>query len=212
MLEMRDITVAFGDKTVLQGCGLSLDPGEHLALMGPSGCGKTTLLRIALGLQMPDSGTVRCDYLRPAAVFQEPRLLPWRTALENVVLTMGGDGIRCGGDLIRPSVRTGAPSPEGKALEWLERLEIGEAVELYPDELSGGMQQRVSIARAMAVQPDFLVLDEAFKGLDEELRKRVLDLLAGTLDKTAVLLATHDVEEARALGCRILRYKEGKFE
>ena len=97
-------------------------------------------------------------------------------------------------------------------MEWLERLEIGEAVELYPDELSGGMQQRVSIARAMAVQPDFLVLDEAFKGLDEELRKRVLELLAGTLDKTAVLLATHDVEEARALGCRILRYKEGKFE
>ncbi len=212
MLEIRDVRVAFGGKTVLQDCGFSLGAGEHLALMGPSGCGKTTLLRITLGLQMPDGGTVRCDAARPAAVFQEPRLLPWRTALENVVLTMGGDGIRCGGDLIRPSVRTGAPSPEGKALEWLERLEIGEAAELSPDELSGGMQQRVSIARAMAVQPDFLVLDEAFKGLDEELRKRVLDLLAGTLVKTAVLLATHSEEEAQALGCRVLRYKEGKFE
>ena len=195
MLELRDVTVAFGERTVLQNCGLSLDAGERLALMGPSGCGKTTLLRIALGLQMPDSGTVRSDSARPAAVFQEPRLLPWRTALENVVLPL----------------KAGEDARE-RALQWLGKLEIAEAAELYPDELSGGMQQRVSIARAMAVQPDFLVLDEAFKGLDEELRKRVLELLAGTLEKTAVLLATHDVEEARALGCRILRYKEGKFE
>ena len=195
MLEIRDVTVAFGDKKVLQDCGFSLGAGEHLALMGPSGCGKTTLLRIALGLQMPDSGTVRCDSARPAAVFQEPRLLPWRTALENVVLPL----------------KAGEDARE-RALQWLGKLEIAEAAELYPDELSGGMQQRVSIARAMAVQPDFLVLDEAFKGLDEELRKRVLELLVGTLDKTAVLLATHSEEEARALGCRILRYKEGKFE
>jgi NitT/TauT family transport system ATP-binding protein len=195
MLEIRDVTVAFGDKTVLQDCGFSLGAGEHLALMGPSGCGKTTLLRIALGLQMPDSGTVRCDSARPAAVFQEPRLLPWRTALENVVLPLKA-----------------SEDARERALQWLGKLEIAEAAELYPDELSGGMQQRVSIARAMAVQPDFLVLDEAFKGLDEELRKRVLELLAGTLDKTAVLLATHSEEEARALGCRILRYKEGKFE
>ena len=195
MLEIRDVRVAFGDKTVLRDCGFSLGAGEHLALMGPSGCGKTTLLRIALGLQMPDSGSVRCDALRPAAVFQEPRLLPWRTALENVVLPL----------------KTGREA-QGIALSWLDRMELKDAAELYPDELSGGMQQRVSIARAMAVQPDFLVLDEAFKGLDTELRERVLNLLAGALKDTAVLLATHSEEEAEALGCRILRYHEGKFE
>ena len=194
MLELRDVTVAFGDRTVLRDCGLSLAAGERLALMGPSGCGKTTLLRLALGLQMPDSGSVRCDFARPAAVFQEPRLLPWRTALENVLLTAGD----------RPQAREAAQ-------QWLEKLELGDAAALYPDELSGGMQQRVSLARALACEPDFLVLDEAFRGLDAELRERVLALLAGTLSHTAVLLATHSEEEAQALACRILRYQNGKF-
>ena len=194
MLELRDITVAFGDRTVLRDCGLSLAAGQRLALMGPSGCGKTTLLRLALGLQMPDSGSVRCDFSRPAAVFQEPRLLPWRMALENVLLTAGD----------RPQAREAAQ-------QWLEKLELGDAAGLYPDELSGGMQQRVSLARALACEPDFLVLDEAFKGLDPELRERVLALLAGTLKHTAVLLATHSEEEARALACRVLHYQNGHF-
>ena len=127
-------------------------------------------------------------------MFQEPRLLPWRTALENVLLTAGD----------RPQAREAA-------LQWLEKLELGDAAALYPDELSGGMQQRVSLARALACEPDFLVLDEAFKGLDAELRERVLIMLADTLKHTAVLLATHSEEEARALACRILHYQNGKF-
>ena len=194
MLELRDVTLAFGEKTVLQRCSLALGVGEHLALMGPSGCGKTTLLRCALGLQLPDSGTVTCDFQRASAVFQEPRLLPWRNALDNVLAVTG----------------KAQAAPEN-ALQWFEKLEIAEAAALYPEELSGGMQQRVSIARAMAAQPDFLVLDEPFKGLDEALRERVLALLNGSLKQTAVLLATHSEEEAAALGCRILRYQEGKF-
>ena len=185
MLELRDVTLAFGEKTVLQRCSLALGAGEHLALMGPSGCGKTTLLRCALGLQLPDSGTVTCDFQRTAAVFQEPRLLPWRTGK--------------------------AQAARENALQWFEKLEIAEAAALYPEELSGGMQQRVSIARAMAAQPDFLVLDEPFKGLDEALRERVLALLNGSLKQTAVLLATHSEEEAAALGCRILRRRDGTF-
>lgn len=194
MLELRDVTLAFGEKTVLQRCSLALGVGEHLALMGPSGCGKTTLLRCALGLQLPDSGTVTCDFQRAAAVFQEPRLLPWRNALDNVLAVTGK-----------------AQAARENALQWFEKLEIAEAAALYPEELSGGMQQRVSIARAMAAQPDFLVLDEPFKGLDEALRERVLALLNGSLKQTAVLLATHSEEEAAALGCRILRWRDGTF-
>lgn len=194
MLELRDVTLAFGEKTVLQRCSLALGVGEHLALMGPSGCGKTTLLRCALGLQLPDSGTVTCDFQRTAAVFQEPRLLPWRNALDNVLAVTGK-----------------AQAARENALQWFEKLEIAEAAALYPEELSGGMQQRVSIARAMAAQPDFLVLDEPFKGLDEALRERVLALLNGSLKQTAVLLATHSEEEAAALGCRILRCRDGTF-
>ena len=195
MLELRDISVSYGEKTVLQHCDLNLMSGERIALMGPSGCGKTTLLRIALGLQTPDRGTVKRDFSRVSAVFQEPRLLPWRTALENVMLPIAG----------RPDSRDAAVSH-------LEKLELADAAGLYPDELSGGMQQRVSLARAMVFAPDLLVLDEAFKGLDVELRGRVLTLLAGSLQNTSVLLATHSEEEARALSCRILHWKEGRLE
>ena len=195
MLELRDISVSYGEKTVLQHCDLNLMSGERIALMGPSGCGKTTLLRIALGLHTPDFGTVKRYFSRVSAVFQEPRLLPWRTALENVMLPIAG----------RPDSRDAAVSH-------LEKLELADAAGLYPDELSGGMQQRVSLARAMVFAPDLLVLDEAFKGLDVGLRGRVLTLLAGSLQNTSVLLATHSEEEARALSCRILHWKEGRFE
>ena len=195
MLELRDISVSYGEKTVLQHCDLNLMSGERIALMGPSGCGKTTLLRIALGLQTPDFGTVKRDFSRVSAVFQEPRLLPWRTALENVMLPIAG--------------RTDS---RDAAVSHLEKLELADAVGLYPDELSGGMQQRVSLARAMVFTPDLLVLDEAFKGLDVELRGSVLTLLAGSLQNTSVLLATHSEEEARALSCRILHWKDGRFE
>ena len=162
--------------------------------MGPSGCGKTTLLRVALGLQHPDAGSVSNRFACPASVFQEPRLLPWRTALENVNLVLS-DG----------------PGTREEARGWLERLELGDAAELYPTELSGGMQQRVSLARALAAGPDLLVLDEPFKGLDEALRTRMTALISQALPEAAILLATHSEAEAEALGCRVLRYDRGRF-
>ena len=196
MLELNDITVRFGDRTVLSDCTLHAAPGERIALMGPSGCGKTTLLHIALSLRKPSGGTVRTDAKKPAAVFQEPRLLPWRTAAENV-----------------NAVLSDSPETIPEALHWLERLELGDAATLYPAELSGGMQQRVSIARALCFGPDLLILDEPFKGLDIALYDRVLELVNSSLPRdTAVLLATHREEEAEALGCRILRYRDGHFE
>ena len=194
MLELNEISLRFGDKRVLDGCTLRLRAGEHIALMGPSGCGKTTLLRIALGLQVPDGGTVQCTAGQVAAVFQEPRLLPWRTAAENVNLVLS-DGEET--------------LPEARA--WLRRLELYDARDLYPAALSGGMQQRVSIARALAVSPALLVLDEPFKAMDSALRERVMGLTAELGKNSALLLATHSEDEARALGCRVLRYQNGKF-
>ncbi|MCR5575557.1 MAG: ATP-binding cassette domain-containing protein [Oscillospiraceae bacterium] len=193
MLTLENVSVSFGERSVLRGCTLSLAAGERLALMGPSGCGKTTLLRLALGLQRPDAGTVENTFLRPAAVFQEPRLLPWRSALENVALVLSGDAAR------------------ETAQFWLERLELGETAALCPAALSGGMQQRVSLARALAFSPDLLVLDEPFKGMDEALRERVTALVSEALPKGALLIATHSEAEAEALGCRILRYDAGRF-
>ena len=196
MLELKNISVRFDGKSVLSDCSLTLGEGERIALMGPSGCGKTTLLRVALSLQPPDAGTVSGDVGRTAAVFQEPRLLPWRTAAENVNAVLSD---------------TEATMPE--ALSMLDRVELSDAAEKYPAELSGGMQQRVSIARALAYRPDLLVLDEPFRGLDDELRGRIVSLLSASLPSpsASLLLVTHSEDEARALGCRILRYRDGRF-
>ena len=194
MLELIDISVRYGEKTVLSDCSLSVASGDRVALMGPSGCGKTTLLRVALSLRKSDTGTVRTDVKRLSAVFQEPRLLPWCTAVENV-----------------NSVLSDSTETLPEAMHWLELLELGEAADLYPAELSGGMQQRVSIARALCSGPELLVLDEPFKGLDEALYDRVLKLVDRSLSGAAVLFATHREEEAQALGCRILRYQAGHF-
>ena len=195
MLRLEDISVRFGEKQVLDKCSLRLRKGERVALTGPSGCGKTTLTRVALSLQKPDSGTVSCGYARVAAVFQEPRLLPWLTAEENVNLVLSDS----------------ADTME-EARAWLENLELGDALTLYPSELSGGMQQRVSIARALAARPELLVMDEPFKAMDEALRDRVLRVTADALGDAALLLITHNEQEALALGCRVLRYRDGRFK
>ena len=194
MLDCRDISVAYGGRTVLSGCSLSLAPGDRVALMGPSGCGKTTLLRVALSLQRPDSGTVQCGFGRVAAVFQEPRLLPWCTAAENVNAVLGD-----------------RPETMPEALRWLEQVELSSAAKLVPAELSGGMRQRLSIARALAFRAELLVLDEPFKELDVSLVSRIAELVSRSSKDTAILLATHSEDEAAALGCRILRYRDGSF-
>ena len=194
MLELNNISVRFGGRSVLSDCSLSLGAGERIALMGPSGCGKTTLLRVALSLLKPDSGSIRNDARRVSAVFQEPRLLPWRTAAENV-----------------NAVLSDRPETMPEALRRLEQLELSDAAGLYPSELSGGMQQRVSIARALAFGPELLVLDEAFKGLDDALRDRVLNLVSSAVGSSAILLVTHSEKEANALCCRILRLENGRF-
>ena len=194
MLKLEEISVRFGEKQVLEKCGLRLEKGERVALTGPSGCGKTTLARVALSLHNPDSGTVSCGFARVAAVFQEPRLLPWLTAEENVNLVLSD------------SAETLA-----EARAWLENLELSDALALYPSELSGGMQQRVSIARALAAKPELLVMDEPFKAMDEALRDCVLRVTADALGDAALLLITHSEREALTLGCRVLRYVDGRF-
>lgn len=186
MLKLTDISHSFDGAPVLEHVSLTLSPGQRLALMGPSGMGKTTLLRIALGLLVPREGTVENTFRKTAAVFQEPRLLPWCTALENVNLVLGDS---------RDTLE--------KARACLERLGLGDAADKYPRELSGGMQQRVALARAMAVEGDLLILDEPFKAMDETLREQVIAQTAQT--EAAILLVTHEEAEAAALGCEILR-------
>ena len=210
MIETRDLTVTYDGRAVLRAVDLTVPDGGHIALMGPSGCGKTTLLRVLAGLRAPDGGTVRApdggtvrapdggtvrvSPGRMACVFQEPRLLPWRTAAENV-----------------NAVLSDRAQTMPQALAWLERLELSDARDQYPAALSGGMQQRVAIARALAYDAPLLLLDEPFRGLDAALRQRVTALVADAARAKTLVLATHDAADAAALGCAVYAYADGTF-
>lgn len=188
MLELKNICLSFNSKTVLKNLCLSLNDGERIALMGPSGCGKTSLLRIIAGVQPQDSGEMFNSFDRISFVFQEPRLLPWLSAVENVELVLSGQ----------------IPA-RARAKMWLARFGLADELDKHPNELSGGMRQRVALARAMAYGAPLMLLDEPFKALDEAAKSAAIDTISSARD-SAVILVTHDAAEAEALGCRIVRF------
>jgi NitT/TauT family transport system ATP-binding protein len=173
---------------VLGEISFALMNGEVAALVGPSGCGKTTLLRIVVGLDGDFEGSVRLPaHGKLGVVFQEPRLLPWRSVEENV-------------RLVAPHV--GAP----ELTELFATLELSEHRRHYPGELSLGLARRVALARAFAVKPDLLVLDEPFVSLDAKLAARLRAELVELVSRARVttLLVTHSVEEAIGLADRVV--------
>ena len=189
MLELKNVSLSYGELRVLRGVSLRLNPGERIAVMGPSGCGKTSLLRVIAGLQSPDSGTVERTAQRLSFVFQEPRLLPWLTAAENVRLVL-------------PDAHHGED-----AVAWLSRFGLSDAADKLPAELSGGMQQLVSLARALVCTPDLLLLDEPFKALDVAAKKNAIAAVSDGTD-AAIILVTHDAREAKALDCCVIDFSE----
>lgn len=189
MLELKDVSLSFGALEVLRGASLTLGQGERIAITGPSGCGKTSLLHVIAGLLHPDSGLVRNRAARTACVFQEPRLLPWLSAEENVSIVM-------------PHGTQGQD-----ALMLLKKLGLADSAEKHPCELSGGMQQRAALARALAYAPDLLLLDEPFRALDAASKALAIDAVNERAD-CAVILVMHSPEEADALGCRIIPFSQ----
>jgi NitT/TauT family transport system ATP-binding protein len=173
---------------VLGELGFSLGQGEVAALVGPSGCGKTTLLRIIAGLDREYEGSVALPaHGMLGMVFQEPRLLPWRTVEQNV--------------------RLAAPQVNGAVLDSLfATLALSAHRDHYPGELSLGLARRVALARAFAVGPDLLLLDEPFVSLDDALAARLREELSVLVSRSRVttLLVTHDIDEAIALADRLL--------
>lgn len=166
---------------VIRGLDLRLEAGSFGALIGPSGCGKTTILKIAAGLDPDFRGVVRTPGSgRLGIVFQEPRLLPWRTVEDNIRLAL--------------------PAHEATAdlTEMVEILGLGSHLARYPGELSLGLARRAAIARAFAVRPDFLLLDEPFVSLDETVATRLRNELVALTTRTKVttLFVTHDLAEA----------------
>lgn len=189
MLELKDVSLSFGALEVLRGASLMLGQDERIAITGPSGCGKTSLLHVIAGLLHPNSGLVRNRAARTGCVFQEPRLLPWLSAAENVSIVM-------------------PHSTQGQdALMLLKKLGLADSAEKHPCELSGGMQQRAALARALAYAPDLLLLDEPFRALDAASKALAIDAVNERAD-CAVILVTHSPEEADALGCRIIPFSQ----
>lgn len=194
MIEIKNLSAAYGENIVLESCNLTVPDGSRAALMGPSGCGKTTLLRAAAGLLRPLSGSADVGG-RVSFVFQEPRLFPWLTAEQNVSAVLPGRG-----DETREASR-----------KLLRRAGLSGAEGKYPGELSGGMQQRVSLCRALAYGGDALLLDEPFKGLDGELRSEIAALILERSRGAAILLSTHDGREAELLGAAVYEYRDRCF-
>jgi NitT/TauT family transport system ATP-binding protein len=207
LLEVRSVNQIYGSGerrfTAVQNINLSMKEGEFVALVGPSGCGKSTLLRIITGLNKPTSGVVlyRDNVLtgvNPHAtiVFQTFALFPWLTVQNNVELALKVRGIP-------------AEERTKKAVALLDKVGLDGFENAYPRELSGGMRQKVGFARAMAVEPELLCLDEPFSALDvlsaEALRGELLELwTAGDIPTKAILMVTHNIEEAITLADRIV--------
>jgi ABC-type nitrate/sulfonate/bicarbonate transport system ATPase subunit len=210
LIELRGVRKAFGDRIVADGLDLVIGRGEIVALLGRTGSGKSTILNLIMGAIPPDSGTVQVDGHDPyrdfaelrgrlAVSFQTDRLLPWRTAVENAEL-----GLLILGECKRKARET--------ARTWLERVKLESADDLYLHQLSGGMRQRVSLARALAVDPELVLLDESFSQLDHVTSKRLRQdfrRIAREFHKTC-LLVTHRIDDALEMADRVLVLKPGQ--
>lgn len=194
-LRLDHVSRAFGPVSVLEDLSLEVSSGELVVLVGPSGCGKTTLLNVLSGALPPSSGTVTAQgVLR--SVYQQDGLFPWLTVRENIAL-----GLRGAGDREAVARETG---------ELLGLIRLEPFADHYPHQLSGGMRQRVEMARAMAGRSDILLLDEPFSALDYQTRLRLRRELARllALRPRTVVFVTHDIEEAAQLADRVLVLSE----
>ncbi len=198
-LALDDVTLAYDAVDVVRGLSLEVRPGEILVLTGPSGCGKSTVLRALAGLLAPVSGTVVADGAAVrttsrdrAMVFQDNALLPWRSVRSNIELALGLRGV---------------PRRErrGAAQKWIEEVGLTGYSDYLPKNLSGGMRQRVQLARGLAGAPRAVMMDEPFGALDAQTRAVMQRLLLDTwaAHPTTVVFVTHDVDEAVLLGDRI---------
>jgi len=205
-LELKGLAKTFpaqgngGEVDVLSGFNLKLDHGRFLSLVGPSGCGKTTLLRIIAGLEPASRGEVLLDGepVRSASpqmgmVFQQYALFPWRTTLQNIEVGLQFKGVE-------PELR------RREAMEYVEAFGLSGFEHRYPKDLSGGMQQRVAIARTMIMQPKLVLMDEPFGSLDSQTRNNMQEFLLNIWEKRrdTIIFVTHNVDEAVFLSEEVL--------
>lgn len=198
MLELKNITKKFGERTILDNLNLQIPDGEILAIVGPSGAGKTTLLRCLSGLEIPESGSFllngqHFDPAGPASaeqiigvVFQDYQLFPNLTVLQNITLAP------------KLVLKQNEKDAQKKAEKLLQKLDLAGKEELYPYQLSGGQQQRVAIVRALAMEPRVLCYDEPTSALDPALREKVGEIILSLKnEKMTQVIVTHDMDFAK---------------
>ena len=194
MLKMTNVSFAFEKQSIFEDLSLELEKGEILAIMGPSGYGKTTLLGLASGLLKPKSGEILNSFEKIAYVFQEPRLFPWLTVKENLLAVMDAKD-DCANKIVT---------------ECLSLVGLADALDKYPDELSGGMKSRASLARALVYGGDLFLLDEPFAALDEDLRRDLAVKIKNYLRArgASAILVTHNREDAEMIADRIFTVQD----
>lgn len=185
ILNVKNLCKSFGKLKTIDNISFQLFERESIAFLGPSGCGKTTLLRILAGLEKNFEGTVERHFSKMGYVFQEPRLIPWKSVFENLTFVR---------------------NDEEKVKSVLEMLKLEKFAQYLPAKLSGGMRQRVNLARALLSEPDILFLDEPFASLDVHTKLGIIDDIIEKRENTnfAMLLVTHDIREAMLLSDRII--------
>ena len=184
ILKVSNLSKNYGNLQVINGWDIELEEGEKVVLVGPSGCGKTTFFRIISGLEKATGGTVDVFAQKVGYVFQEPRLFPWRTVFDNL-------------RIIRDE--------EDKIEEVIKMMSLEGFEQLIPSKLSGGMKQRVNLARALLIEPDFLILDEPFSSLDLKIKLAIMKDIEELWSKYnfSILMVTHDIKEAIFLADRV---------
>lgn len=200
MIEIKNLCKSYNDKIVYQNLNLKLKEHHITSIMGTSGCGKTTLLRILAGLEPYESGSITgLEQQRIAYIFQEDRLLPWLTVRENIEYVLLSDVKK---EIVKDRVDS-----------LLELLELIDEAHHLINTLSGGMKRRVAIGRALAYEGDILLMDEPFKGLDDQLKEKVIQgILKRHQDNpNTIICVTHDLEEAKVLGGIIEINKNPKY-
>ena len=187
IVQLEKICKSFGDMEVIKDISFTIDKEEIICVLGPSGCGKSTMLNIISGLTPPNRGCVDRNTDKIGYVFQEARLLPWKTLYENIKF-----------------VKDDTPPKELHKL--ISDIGLEGFENCFPNELSGGMKQRCSIARAFNYNSELLLMDEPFKSLDYTLRIKMISQLIGIWEKSSnsILFVTHEIDEALLLGNRII--------
>lgn len=186
MLKINSLAKSFDDLDVVKNFNLSVDSGEIVALVGPSGCGKSTLMNMISGLIQPDEGQIDTDHSKVGYLFQNPRLLPWRTTFQNVALVQ--------------------ENPDDTSVQkWINKVGLNGFESYYPAQLSGGMARRCALARAFSYGGNLLLMDEPFSGLDYGIRMDMISLLLSIweVDKPGILFITHEIDEALTVASRV---------